>query len=259
MKHSKMMLVVLVVINGWLVTSLGAQTQQTQQTDTKGTNVSTDKGKEGGAATGVSVLNEAAQLVRYARENESPIAMLTAVQMIERVRYQENSDRIGAKKTDVSTQSGDQAKSDQAKSDQKEQNPAVTFDTQKLLAEAKGWAKGNPQLVALIDAEAAKHTTIGTLGATTGPIVHHDQVYARHYDDFAVNFYAGELARVAVVGDGDTDLDLYIYDANGNLIVADTDYSDRCLVQFVPRWTGTFRVRVVNNGYVSNRYVLMTN
>jgi hypothetical protein len=127
MKHSKMMLVVLIVITGWLVTSLGAHAQQA---DTKGTNVSTDKGKEGGAATGVSVLNEAAQLVRYARENESPIAMLTAVQMIERVRYQENSDRIGAKKTDVSTQSGEQAKSDQAKTDQKEQNPAVTFDTQ---------------------------------------------------------------------------------------------------------------------------------
>jgi hypothetical protein len=255
MKHSKMMLIVLVLISGLLVTSLGTQAQQT---DAKGPNLSTDKGKEGGAATGVSVLNEAADLVRYARENESPIAMLAAVQMIERVRYQDNSDRLGAKKTDASTQSGD-AKSDQAKGDQKEQSPAVTFDTQKLLAEAKGWAKGTPQLVALIDAEAAKHTTTGTLGATTGPIVHHDQVYARHYDDFAVNFYAGELARVAVVGDGDTDLDLYIYDANGNLIVADTDYSDRCLVQFVPRWTGAFRIRVVNNGYVSNRYVLMTN
>jgi hypothetical protein len=251
MKRFTMMLVVVVVIGGWLGTSIGARAQQA---DTKGTNASTDKGKEGGAATGVSVLNEAGQLVRYARENESPLAMLTAVQMIERVRYQENSDRIGAKKTDVSTQSGPEAKSDQ-----KEQNLAVTFDTQKLLAEAKGWAKGNPQLVALIDAEAGKHTSTGTLGATTGPVVHHDKVFARHYDDFVVSFYAGELARVAVIGDGDTDLDLYIYDANGNLIVADTDYTDQCLVQFVPRWTGTFRVRVVNNGYVSNRYVLMTN
>jgi hypothetical protein len=193
-----------------------------------------------------------------ARENESPLAMLTAVQMIERVRYQENSDRIGAKKTDVST-SGDQAKSDQAKSERKEQNPAVTFDTQKLLAEARVWAKGNPQLVALIDAQAAKHTTTGTLGATSGAIVHHDIASGQTYDDFPITFYAGELARVAVIGDGDTDLDLYIYDANGNLIVADADYTDRCLVQFVPRWTSTFRVRVVNNGYVSNRYVLMTN
>src|SRR5580704_15536464 len=184
MKRLMMMLVGLIVFSGWLSTSSVARAQDA---DNKGTNASADKGKEGGNATGVSVLNEAGQLVRYARENESPLAMLTAVQMIERVRYQENSDRIGAKKTDVSTQSGPEAKSDQ-----KEQNLAVTFDTQKLLAEAKVWAKGNPQLVALIDAEAGKHTSTGTLGATTGPVVHHDKVFARHYDDFVVSFYAGE-------------------------------------------------------------------
>lgn len=252
MKRLMMMLVGLIVFSGWLGTSSVARAQDS---DNKGTNASADKGKEGGNATGVSVLNQAGQLVRYARENESPLAMLTAVQMIERVKYQEKSDRLGAKKSDVSTQSG----KDEAKTDQKEQNTEVTFDTQKLLAEAKGWAKGNSQVAALIDAEAAKHPSTGTLGATTGPIVHHDHVYARHYDDFAVTFYAGELARVAVIGNGSTDLDLYIYDANGNMITADTDYSDQCLVQFVPRWTGTFRIRVVNNGYVGNNYVLMTN
>ncbi len=252
MKRLVMMLVGLIVLSGWLGTSGAARAQDA---DNKGTNASTDKGKEGGNATGVSVLNQAGQLVRYARENESPLAMLTAVQMIERVKYQEKSDRLGAKKSDVSTQSG----KDEAKTDQKQQNTEVTFDTQKLLAEAKVWAKGNPQIAALIDAEASKHSSTGTLGATTGPIVHHDHVYARHYDDFAVTFYAGELARVAVIGNGSTDLDLYIYDANGNVITADTDYSDQCLVQFVPRWTGTFRIRVVNNGYVGNNYVLMTN
>lgn len=252
MKRLMMMLVGLIAFSGWLGTS---SVGRAQDADNKGTNASADKGKEGGNATGVSVLNQAGQLVRYARENESALAMLTAVQMIERVKYQEKSDRLGAKKSDVSTQSG----KDEAKTDQKEQNTEVTFDTQKLLAEAKGWAKGNPQVAALIDAEAAKHSSTGTLGATTGPIVHHDHVYARHYDDFAVTFYAGELARVAVIGNGSTDLDLYIYDANGNVITADTDYSDQCLVQFVPRWTGTFRIRVVNNGYVGNNYVLMTN
>jgi hypothetical protein len=250
MKHSMIKLFGIVAICGWLGASVGAQAQEA---DTKGTNASTDKGKEGGSATGVTVLNEAGQLVRYARENESAIAMITAVQMIERVRYQEKSERISAKKSEA-TKGGDEKKGDQ-----KAQNPAVTFDTQALLAEAKSWAKGNPQLLALIDTEAAKHTSTGTLGATNGPIVHRDQVLGRTYDDFTVNFYAGELARVAVLGDGDTDLDLYIYDQNGNLIVSDTDYTDQCLVQFVPRWTGTFRVRVVNNGYVYNRYVLMTN
>lgn len=252
MKRLMVMLVGLMVISGSLSTSANLRAQDPEQ---KGTNASTDKGKEGGNAAGVSVLNQAGQLVRYARENESPLAMLTAVQMIERVKYQEKSDRLGVKKSDVSTQSG----KDEAKADQKELNSEVTFDTQKLLAEAKGWAKGNPQITALIDAEAAKHSSTGTLGATTGPIVHHDHVYARHYDDFAITFFAGELARVAVIGNGGTDLDLYVYDANGNLITADTDYSDQCLVQFVPRWTGTFRIRVVNNGYAGNNYVLMTN
>ncbi len=67
------------------------------------------------------------------------------------------------------------------------------------------------------------------------------------------------MARVAVIGDGDTDLDLLVYDENGNLIASDTDYTDKCLVEFAPRWTGTFLVRVVNNGYVHNNYLLLTN
>ena len=74
-----------------------------------------------------------------------------------------------------------------------------------------------------------------------------------------INFYGGELARIGVVGDGDTDLDLYVYDQNGHEIVRDTSSGPDSLVQFVPRWTGAFRVRIVNLGYVYSNYVLMTN
>lgn len=251
MKRSAVIFFSLLLLGG----SLGVRTTlaQTSGTDTKGTNSSADKGTEGGAAAGVAILNQAGDLVRYARETQSPVAMLAAVQMINRVKYQEASDRVGAKKTDQATTPA------RGSQDAKAQNPAVTYDTQKLLAEAKGWAKGNPQLLALITTEAGKHGASGTLGAAAGPIVHHDSVLARHYDDYAITFVAGELARVAVVGDGDTDLDLYIYDENGNLITSDTDYTDQCLVEFTPRWTGAFRVRVVNNGYVYNNYVLLTN
>lgn len=251
MKRSAVIFFSLLLLGG----SLGVRTTlaQTSGTDTKGTNSSADKGTEGGAAAGVAILNQAGDLVRYARETQSPVAMLAAVQMINRVKYQEASDRVGAKKTDQATTPA------RGSQDAKAQNPAVTYDTQKLLAEAKGWAKGNPQLLALITTEASKHGASGTLGAAAGPIVHHDSVLARHYDDYAITFVAGELARVAVVGDGDTDLDLYIYDENGNLITSDTDYTDQCLVEFTPRWTGAFRVRVVNNGYVYNNYVLLTN
>ncbi|GMO11583.1 MAG: hypothetical protein Ta2D_13740 [Rickettsiales bacterium] len=62
-----------------------------------------------------------------------------------------------------------------------------------------------------------------------------------------------------VSGDGDTDLDLYIYDANGNLIEYDENYSDDCYVSWVPKWTGSYTIRIVNRGRVYNRFIIATN
>jgi hypothetical protein len=80
------------------------------------------------------------------------------------------------------------------------------------------------------------------------------QVDAYSTDVFVVHFYGDEPAAVSVVGDGDTDLDLYVYDENGYLIGSDTDPTDRCLVLFRPRWTGAFRIEVRNLGSVYNEY-----
>ena len=80
------------------------------------------------------------------------------------------------------------------------------------------------------------------------------RVEAQSNDYFTLNFRGGEQAVVAIEGDGDTDLDLYVYDENGNLIVSDTGSSDSCRVYFTPRWTGAFRIVVVNRGYVHNVY-----
>ena len=63
----------------------------------------------------------------------------------------------------------------------------------------------------------------------------------------------------AVVGDGDCDLDLYIYDENGNIVASDTDYTDQCICRWVPSWTGKFIIRIVNRGYVYSNYIIATN
>jgi hypothetical protein len=72
-------------------------------------------------------------------------------------------------------------------------------------------------------------------------------------------FRAGEVASIFVEGDGDTDLDLYVYDQNGNLVAYDDDLTDTCYVSWVPKWTGPFLIKIVNRGSVYNQFVLLTN
>ena len=86
---------------------------------------------------------------------------------------------------------------------------------------------------------------------------HTDIVKANHTDNYRIYFYRGEEAEVLVIGDGDTDLDLYVYDDNGNLVASDTDFSDNCYVSWTPRRSGYFTVKIKNLGNVPNCYLLM--
>ena len=73
-------------------------------------------------------------------------------------------------------------------------------------------------------------------------------------DTFYVSFWGGEEGAILISGDGDTDLDLLVFDEYGNLVGSDTDRSDDCVVRLLPRWTGTFRIEVRNLGHVYNQY-----
>ena len=96
-------------------------------------------------------------------------------------------------------------------------------------------------------------------GAVGGARSGHFSVNAGATDSFTMRFYGGQLASVIVQGDGDTDLDVYVYDAAGNLITKDDDYGDSCVVQWRPYWTGMFRIKVVNRGTVYNNYSIESN
>ncbi|HEX4613099.1 MAG TPA: hypothetical protein VH092_33230 [Urbifossiella sp.] len=99
----------------------------------------------------------------------------------------------------------------------------------------------------------------GYAGAVGGPKQSTTRVNARATDVYTIEFRGGETARITVAGDGDTDLDLYIYDENGNLVAKDDDNTDYCVATWTPRWTGKFTVRVVNRGGVYNQYRITTN
>ena len=100
---------------------------------------------------------------------------------------------------------------------------------------------------------------VATAGAIPGPRENTTRVTARGTDRYEIAFRGGEVARIVVDGDRTTDLDLYVYDENGNLVAKDDDTTDYCVVSFTPRWTGKFTVRVVNRGSVYNQYRITTN
>ncbi len=199
------------------------------------------KGESSESLAAVRLAND---LLRYGYTNKSTLALLDALQIFSENPTQKlNTTREGAA-VDESKMDGKKAK--------------VSFDYETVLADAKKFAAGDPNLMALIeniDAEAkGAHR-----GSVNGPSRHYDSVNGNSTDTYNISFIANELAEILVSGDGDTDLDLYVYDSNGNLIAKDEDYTDDCYVRWVPAWTGRFIVKIVNRGPVYNRYALLTN
>lgn len=78
----------------------------------------------------------------------------------------------------------------------------------------------------------------------------------RTYQDYSVYSAAGETVVIVVVGDGSTDLDLKVFDGFGNLIAADIDRTDRCVVRWFTTGSGYFTARIENLGYGANVYVM---
>jgi hypothetical protein len=66
------------------------------------------------------------------------------------------------------------------------------------------------------------------------------------------------VVTVNVSGDGDTDLDLYVYDDGGRLIVFDEEMDDQPMVTFEVYRSSTFTIKVKNRGRVYNEYRIWT-
>ena len=199
---------------------------------------------KGQASESLASVRLANELVRYGYTNKSALSLIDALQIFSENPTQElKAERQGAT-VDETRKEGKKAQ--------------VAFDYETVLADAKKLAEGDNNLLAIIaniDAEAkAAHR-----GAVNGPTRHYDSVNGYGTDTYTIRFVANRLAEIVVSGDGDTDLDLYVYDSNGNLIARDRDYTDDCYVSWYPKWTGRYTIKIVNRGAVYNRYAILTN
>lgn len=194
----------------------------------------------------LTALQTGASLAQYGYDNYSPTALAEAARI------------IGTAQTQAFefTRSGEVATDEEVTKE-----TGATYDPMKLLADAKKYAGKDKAVLTLIkktekEIQSAEGQTRGVVGGAKSM---EDRVMAHSTNAYKERFWGGEPAEVLVFGDGDTDLDLYIYDENNNLITSDTDYTDICICRWNPIWTGYFIIKVVNRGSVYNEYVIATN
>lgn len=219
---------------------LTALTLLTTGCQTAAGNVGADtKATESPEGQMVADIAAARQIARWGRDHKDALALTTAAAILK------------------ATPTGGQApKADgdrsQGAADKAEKGPATA---ESLLAEARALAGQDQGMLAAIDRVSSDRAR----GRDGGPGYVRERVMARSKDIYHIVFRGGENARIVVDGDGDTDLDVFVYDENGNLITSDTDGTDYCIVSWTPRWRGPFRVEIHNLGQISNIYTLTTN
>jgi hypothetical protein len=127
-----------------------------------------------------------------------------------------------------------------------------------MMEAARALARGDAELTRLVARAAAQPAR----GRLEGPGQVRLQIAARGsvviFGDETV-FRGAELAEVRLAGNGEADLDLMIEDENGIEVCRSTGQTDREYCSWRPRWTGRFRIVVVNTGNVPAQCVLATN
>ncbi|MDX5351135.1 MAG: hypothetical protein LPJ95_10610 [Paracoccaceae bacterium] len=124
-----------------------------------------------------------------------------------------------------------------------------------MFAKARELAAGDEALLGLIDDATAE----GPRGRTGDAVQWLSRLPAGQTDLWEVPFFGNSYAEVAIIGDGDANLDVAVTDENGNLICSDVSWSDQLYCDFTPARDGYFHITVQNLGGARNSYYLMTN
>ncbi|MCW1839239.1 hypothetical protein [Prosthecomicrobium hirschii] len=222
-----------VLLAGSLLASLAVPASSQE-----GVNRADGSAKKDGEAI-AKYLQMSRELVDFGRANRSPAALVVAAQL-----------RAQAPLHPIERQPKTEGGATGATDD------SAILTVASILAEAKAMSRNDPTIAALADDVVATQPK----GRLAGPGYNVNVVPARGTDTYSnVGFAGGRYAEVYAEGSGRTDLDLFVYDQNGNLICSDTDASDVVYCGWTPRWNGSFTVKVINRGQHANKYALITN
>jgi hypothetical protein len=124
-----------------------------------------------------------------------------------------------------------------------------------LLQRARDRAQGRADLLALLEDIAQERPR----GIEQGPRLHTTVAPALGTHTYRESFRPDEPATVLIAGDGDSNLDLYVFDAAGRRICASEKLDDVEVCRWRPPASGAYTIHVVNRGRADNRYELRSN
>ncbi len=186
----------------------------------------------------------AQDLFAYAQEGKNAVAALAAAQIMQ-----------GVDAKDVEREKTTSDNEDMAGVTEEADGADAPMDAEAMLTAALEYAGGDPAVTGLIE-DAQAEGSRGRIGGASRTL---SRLPAGKIDLFKVPFYGGRFAELAVVGDGDANLDLLVTDENGNTICLDKTYTDKIYCSFTPAWDGYFLVAVANQGRKRNSYYILTN
>ncbi|MDZ4310279.1 MAG: hypothetical protein U1A24_06960 [Cypionkella sp.] len=203
----------------------------------KGPNVkSSDTGTKGAVAT----LAMAQDLYTLGMANKDALTVLTAAKLAGSVEVKDVERKKDTKGAEVAGEA---------------EGKDLPVDAAMMMASAKELAGEDEVLAGLVE-DAMVEAGRGRVGGASSTL---SRLPGGQTDTWEVPFYGDSYAELAVVGDGDSNLDVLVTDENGNTICYDVSWSDKIYCDFVPAWNGYFYVTVQNNGSSRNSYYLMTN
>lgn len=190
----------------------------------------------------IANLKLAYDLADYGYKNDSASALLQAAEIMTQVQK--------TKKDFKSKQEGTSAENPDGKKD---------VSVNALISDAKKIAGSDKNLLAWAKT-VEKAANKSTRGASGGALYSQDFAYANGgTTTFWAFFDANRLAEVSVGSFDGADLDIYIYDENGNLIVSDTSSNRNAYCAFRPYFTTQFRIVVKNNARYNATFEIYTN
>ncbi len=183
----------------------------------------------------------AMSMARYGYDTYSPTALLEAATILDNVPIQ-------PLKYESYTQEGG--------SGDKNAEEARPFTVQQLLEDAKEYADGDEVVLEMISRITPRESHRGRAGGV-GSIS--TSITSLTTDVYTIKYEGKNSAKVAITGNGLADLDLYVYDKDGELMGKATDATDACVVSWHPKSDEIFTIKIKNISSSNNSYTMITN